>query len=963
MSLRQLFIDIGFNVDDGPLQSADNSVDDLIDKVHNSSSKVDNLAGKFTDVGNTMTGVGKKMTLGITTPLLAVGTAAAGLTAKFGWDRLVQTDTAQAKLKGLGYSTEDVGRISDQVATSIQGGMTTMAEGTAVAAGALAAGVEEGKELERYIGLVGDAAVGAGRPVDDMAQIFNRVQGSGKLMTKELNMIEQGMPGFASTMAESLGVSTDKFSEMVTAGEVSSDQFLDVMDDFAGGMAGAYADSWQGMLANTKSYIGMIGESLLGGVFEKSKESITAFIELLSSDEVQEWAAQTGEKIGATFSSIVDIIGSAINWFRNLNPAVQSILVKVAIFGTIFMAALGPVILIAGKIAIAIGALLPVISKVMGAVKLIGGALGFIANPVTWIIAGIALIIGALVLAYNKIDWFRDMVDTAWNWIKDITVTVFQGIMDFFAQVFEVAKQIFDEFLVFVVSLWDNHLSGIVDTVVNIFTAVWEFILTIVDVIKEVFLGFWEFVQSLWVDYGQELLASTIEVFTSIWDGIVEVFDTLIEFFVSIWEGITELWNEHGQGLLEITMEIFQWVHEFIVEVLTFIREFIGEFVEMVVELWNNHSDLIMPIVEGLFTFIQVIVTSVIGFVQGFIQAALAVIQAIFNAVFPIIKLIVSETWQTIKSLTTMVFNVIKSIISGALSAIQGIFNAVFPAIQSIVNLVWNAIKLIIQSGLAIIGGLIDAALSLIKGDWEGAWNAIKGIGESIWNNIESFFSNVSLVQIGKDIINGLIEGIKSMAGAAIDTVKDIGGNIKDTLTSFFSIGSPSRLMETLFGFVGDGAIKGLEGKQKEIDKTTKDIAELATPSMDNIIDLSDYRVINGDHIDESYENLIGDKSFSAVAHIEMDDIEDKHFRALADVINFDDIKNRKNPDDFNNSKGSENSDSGGGHISIGEVNINVENAGDEDPEEFGERLGSSFKREVYKQIDNYMEKKEARSV
>src|SRR5699024_10873067 len=159
---------------------------------------------------------------------------------------------------------KDVERITGQVTKAIDGGMTTMAEGTAIAAGGLAAGVKEGKELERYIKLVGDAAVGANRPVDEMAQIFNRVQGGGRLMTMELNMMEQGLPGFAQGMAEELaGGSIEAFRKMVTNGEVGSKEFLDVMDDFAGGMAAAYSESWAGMAKNTLAYIGIIGENLL----------------------------------------------------------------------------------------------------------------------------------------------------------------------------------------------------------------------------------------------------------------------------------------------------------------------------------------------------------------------------------------------------------------------------------------------------------------------------------------------------------------------------------------------------------------------------------------------------------------------------------------------------------------------------------------------------------------------------
>lgn len=44
----------------------------------------------------------------------------------------------------------------------------------------------------------------------------------------------------------------------------------------------------------------------------------------------------------------------------------------------------------------------------------------FLTNPVFLVIAGIVALGGALVLAYNKVDWFRKAVDTAWTWITSI---------------------------------------------------------------------------------------------------------------------------------------------------------------------------------------------------------------------------------------------------------------------------------------------------------------------------------------------------------------------------------------------------------------------------------------------------------------------------------------------------------------------------------------------------------------
>src|SRR5699024_5500341 len=95
--------------------------------------------------------VGGELPKRLTLLVVGVSTAIGGMVAAFGWGRLVSVDNAQAQLKGLGYETKDVERISGQLSDALEGGMLTMGEATSAAATAMAAGVEEGEELTRYI--------------------------------------------------------------------------------------------------------------------------------------------------------------------------------------------------------------------------------------------------------------------------------------------------------------------------------------------------------------------------------------------------------------------------------------------------------------------------------------------------------------------------------------------------------------------------------------------------------------------------------------------------------------------------------------------------------------------------------------------------------------------------------------------------------------------------------------------
>ncbi|HBV22273.1 MAG TPA: hypothetical protein DEB42_00580 [Jeotgalicoccus sp.] len=406
------------------------------------------LGSQLTSIGGGIKSVGSSLTRSITMPAVGAATAVGGIVAAFGWKRLVSLDAAQAQLKGLGYSIEDVERISAQVQEAVQGTTMTMAEGTSVAAGALAAGVDEGAELEHYIKMVGNAAVGANRPIGDMAMIFNRVQGSGKLMTQELNMIEDSMPGFSSKMAEHFGVTQDEFRKMVTEGKVTSEDFLVVMEGHAGGMAEAYADSWQGMVENTKSWIGILGENLLSGVFEQSKESIGEFMELLKSDEAQEWAKETGKQISIAFGQIVDKVKGAIDWFNKLSDEKKKLIgvvTGVAVAAGPLLTALGTMIIFVGKVFSALSPLLLKIGEAGGLFKMLGGAVSTVSGvgkgkgllgltglfktltkvltaifsgPIGWVITGILALGVAFKVAYDKVDWFKGIVDLAWDTMK-----------------------------------------------------------------------------------------------------------------------------------------------------------------------------------------------------------------------------------------------------------------------------------------------------------------------------------------------------------------------------------------------------------------------------------------------------------------------------------------------------------------------------------------------------------------
>jgi tape measure domain-containing protein len=571
------------------------------------------VEGKLQGVGKNLSSLGSDLTKKITLPVVGATAAVGGLVASFGWGRLKAMDAAEAQLKGLGYAVEDVARISEQVKNAVQGTTMTMAEGTSVAAGALAAGVKEGAELEKYIKQVGNAAVGANRPIADMAQIFNRIQGSGRLMTQELNMIEDGMPGFAMAMSDALGVTQAEFRKMVTEGKVSSEQFLDVMDSFAGEMSEAYANSWAGMVSNTKAWIGIIGESILGGVFEQSKESISEFIELLKSDDVQEWAAQTGKVIGEAFTNIIEKVGEAIEWWTNLDSSTQELIGKLTLLAVVA----GPVLTITGKLiglstslyqglvlmkeaynllsiakirdaaeTAALHALYiqDAVLKAAGTVKIIamtaaqtawnvaatagtaattalGTAFTFLTGPIGLIIVAIAALVAAGVLLYKNWDTIKEKAAELGEYVSG----VWEGIKAKTTEIWESIKK-------FLVDWWPYLLGALLGPIGLVVAAIYDNW----DAIKQSTTDIWTTIKDWLYELWEKIKSQVTKAWDSIYKALTNVWDMIKTGFNDLVDSAKNWGRNLIQNLIDGIRDRFEDLRGIVDNMASMVSDYLG---------------------------------------------------------------------------------------------------------------------------------------------------------------------------------------------------------------------------------------------------------------------------------------------------------------------------------------------------------------------------------------------------
>lgn len=146
-------------------------------------------------------------------------------------------------------------------------------------------------------------------------------------------------------------------------------------------------------------------------------------------------------------------------------------------------------------------------------------------------------------------------------------------------------------------------------------------------------------------------------------------------------------------------------------------------------------------------------------FIKGYIDDAVKFAREIMEK----FRTFWDENGRTIMDIVQLYFGQIKANIEAVMMIIKGVYEAVWPIITSVFKVAWETMKLTVGNALDFILGVIQTVMKLIQGDWKGAWETIQQTAKDIMENIKQYFRNVDLAQIGKDIAQGLIDGIGSM--------------------------------------------------------------------------------------------------------------------------------------------------------------------------------------------------------
>nr|WP_025190440.1 tape measure protein [Enterococcus faecalis] len=381
----------------------------------------------------------------------------------------------------------------------------------------------------------------------------------------------------------------------------------------------------------------------------------------------------------------------------------------------------------------------------------------------------------------NAKDWFKGIGKS----ISDVFTTAFDFVWKYIGPLVTGVKNSFLHMSFFLKNLWKN----LVNIGENLFTILKNVILAPILFVTSMITGGWEEAKENMIAVWNNITEAASEI----WNSITSI---ISNYLLNMRMAVLNIWIGLKTSIITIWTDLSAKAGEIWTNITSFFSQTWENIKQTSVQTWENIKQTTINIWEGLKTWFFTTIDNIKnGVIDGWNNLKQGTVDT-FNTTVQWSK----DTWTNFKQ---WIVDLVVGIKDGAING-------------------WENLK----------QGTINTFNNLVQGA-KNAWNNLtRSVSDTVSNVKQTFedLKHVDLFEIGKNIIQGLVDGIGSMIGAVGKKIKEVAGNIKDGIKGALKIHSPSRWMRDMIGKnIVLGVVDGIDQEKGTLDKSVKNMADLPT--------------------------------------------------------------------------------------------------------------------------------------
>jgi tape measure domain-containing protein len=650
-------------------------------------------------------------------------------------------------------------------------------------------GVADYTGLTKAAGNLNAVAGGNADTFKSVAMVMTQTAGAGKLTTENWNQMADAIPGAAGPLMRSLeeaGAYTGNFRDAMAAGEITADEFNESLmklgNDPVAVEAAKSVSTFEGAIGGLQATI----NSGLMGALDAMKPAITGAINGVSTG-----LGAAFDWIGNAFTGLTDLFGKGdfSAAFRNAFHVEEDS----GVVNFLFTIRDG---VLAAKAAFSDGDITS--DGFVGVMERIGAA----AKEVT---GGVQAFFAAFKAGDGEVtsSGFAGMLEGLGGKARELADQIGPVIGSIFSQIGPVLAPLIPQFLSLFSSISPLQtvfqaiqplLPQLLDVFVQLATVVGQSLGQALTALLPVFVT----LQGVFISVFQQVLATALPVIVQLVTMLGATFAQLLPIIVPIITTLAGLAVTLISQLMPIFMQLVSTVLPMVVTIFGAVLQAIGPLISMLAGLLIPIIQALMPVVVTVFSVIADVIASAMQIVMGIIQVVTGIISGNWSQVWEGIQNIFSGIWNTILAVVKGVLQTIGQVVISGLGLIGNFVGSTLEGIGRFFADTWNNIT-------RGVGGFIDGFLGFFRDLPGKIMGALSGAGT--W-----------LLGIGKNIIDGLINGITGAAGAVARAIANLVPEaIRGPIEAALGIHSPSRVAMWWGEMIGDGLAGGIDDSQRKV--------------------------------------------------------------------------------------------------------------------------------------------------
>lgn len=304
--------------------------------------------------------------------------------------------------------------------------------------------------------------------------------------------------------------------------------------------------------------------------------------------------------------------------------------------------------------------------------------------------------------------------------------------------------------------------------------------------------------------------------------GAISAVDQLTTAFQE--KGVTGLIEAAGTIISGFINSAVKYAPKMVEMAMTLINSLVSGFLteENITTLATSAVSIITMLATNILnmlpTILQAGITLIISLAQGIAESLPTLIPAAINAILTLVNTLIAP--ENLSNLIMAAVDIILALANGLIAAIPDLVSEIPIIIQSLVQTLIELLPELIPVAIQLMTTLGTYFITYIP--------TLLSYIPQVITAIFGAFKKTDWKEIGKNIMQGLKDGLKSMLSSVKDSVSNIATSVKDKFKNLLGIASPSKVFKSFGKYIDQGLIGGIEGDQNLVERAVQSLSNTA---------------------------------------------------------------------------------------------------------------------------------------